>query len=169
MTRDVKTTCRRRVTTSLVTRHPSLVTLPGLVAGILLIVAISFDVRSADTNKPAEFTSVDYYPVPNQMQMKSRMAGIDVITLDNGLYLIKRLRLEMFATNGQPQVIVNASECIYDAARQEANSPGRLSLQNGDGRIRIEGDGFLWRQTNALLTVSNQVRTTIQSDLKDKF
>jgi len=75
----------------------------------------------------------------------------------------------MFATNGQPQVIVKASECIYDAARQEANSPGKLSLQNGDGRIRIEGEGFLWQQTNSFLTVSNEVRTTIESDYRGKF
>jgi len=55
----------------------------------LLLVLATFSIpvqagHAGPTNKPAEFTSIDYYPAPNQMQMKSRMDGVDVVTLDNG-------------------------------------------------------------------------------------
>lgn len=115
------------------------------------------------------FTSVQYYPAPNQMQMKSRLSGADAQPLPGGLLVITQLKLELFATNGQPQAIVRAPECVYDTSKGVANSPGKLFLQNGDGKVRVEGKGFLWRQTDSFLTISNDVRTTIESDLKEKF
>jgi hypothetical protein len=36
-------------------------------------------------------------------------------------------------------------------------------LQNGDGKFVVEGEGFLWRQTNSFLTISNNVRTRIEN------
>lgn len=141
-----------------------------LLATAASVLAININhAQPAGDTKPGDFSSVEYYPAPNQMQMKSRLAGVDVQSMEGGLYLIKQLRLEMFSTNGQPQVIVKASDCIYDVNRQEANSAGKLLVQNGDGKIRIEGEGFRWRQNDSLLTVSNQVRTTIETDLKQKF
>jgi len=150
-------------------RRPSLVTSLALAAGFWFVVINANHAGPAGTNRPAEFTSVDYYPAPNQLQVKLRVAGTDVQTLANGAYLIKQLRLETFSTNGQPQAVVLASECLYDINKEEANSPGKLSMQNGDGKVRIEGEGFLWRQNDAVLVVSNRVRTTIESDFKDKF
>jgi hypothetical protein len=35
-------------------------------------------------------------------------------------------------------------------------------MQTGDAQLRIDGKGFLWRQSESLLTISNQVRTVIQ-------
>jgi lipopolysaccharide export system protein LptA len=69
----------------------------------------------------------------------------------------------MFETNGQPQVVVSAPECIYDLSDHLANSPGKLFLRNGDGKIHIEGEGFLWRQAESFLTISNDVKTLIAS------
>jgi lipopolysaccharide export system protein LptA len=90
-------------------------------------------------------------------------SGADAQPMDGGLLAIAQLKLEMFATNGQPQITATAPDCIYDSAGRTANSAGKLFLQNGDGKIRAEGEGFLWRQNESSLTISNNVKTFIAS------
>jgi hypothetical protein len=114
------------------------------------------------------FTSVEYYPVPLQQQMKSRLSGAEAQPEPGGLLVIKQLKLETFNTNGSPQAVVEAPECVYDAQHYTANSAGHLQLQNGDGRIRTEGDGFLWRQEDSFLTISNHVHTMIETGPETK-
>src|SRR5207244_10905831 len=46
-----------------------------------------------------------------------------------------------------------------------ASSSGRLRVQAADGKFSIEGEGFLWQQTNSSLFISNRVHTTIDPDL----
>ncbi len=62
----------------------------------------------------------------------------------------------MFNTNGILQAVIEAPDCIYDTAHNTANSAGHLQLRTGDGKIRVEGDGFLWRRDDSFLTISNQ-------------
>jgi hypothetical protein len=38
-----------------------------------------------------------------------------------------------------------------------------LQLQTRRRKIRVEGDGFLWRQDDSLLTISNHVQTVIEN------
>jgi hypothetical protein len=110
-----------------------------------------------------DFTYVDYFPEPNQTQMKSRLSGAEAQPLPGGLLAIKQFKLETFNTNGSPQVIVEAPECVYDTAKNTADSAGHLQLRSSDGKIRTEGDGFLWRQDDSLLTISNHARTVIET------
>ena len=44
----------------------------------------------------SDFTSVEYYPAPNQQQMKSRLSGAEAQPLPGGLLVIKQLKLETF-------------------------------------------------------------------------
>src|SRR5439155_121212 len=60
---------------------------------------------------------------------------------------------------------VEAPQCVYDSQAHSASSPGRLRVQSGDGKLSIEGEGFLWRQTNSSLFISNQVHTFVQPAL----
>lgn len=115
------------------------------------------------------FNSVEYYPAPAQMQVKSRLSGADAQPLEGGLLDIRQLRLEMFATNGALQAVVTAPECVYDMPDQMANSSGKIFLQNGDGKVSVEGEGFLWRENDSSLTISNRVRTVIENDSKGSF
>ena len=51
-----------------------------------------------------------------------------------------------------------------------ASSAGRLQVQYRDGKIRVEGEGFLWRQSDSFLTISNHVSTVIEIRVgKDKL
>ena len=45
----------------------------------------------------------------------------------------------------------------------------QLKLQTGDGKYRVEGEGFLWRQSDSFLTISNHVRTVIEVSPEKKI
>jgi hypothetical protein len=116
----------------------------------------------------SDFASVEYFGAPHQQQMKSRLSGAEAQPLAGGLLVIKQLKLETFNTNGSPATVVEAPECVYDTLKGEASSPGHLQLRTFDGIFRVEGDGFLWRQGDHLLTISNQVRTVIENTAEKK-
>ena len=96
------------------------------------------------------------------------MSGAEAQPLPGGILIIKQLKLETFHTNGTPQAVVEAPECIYDTVNDTANSAGHLHLQNGDGTLRTDGDGFLWRQEDSSLTISNHVHTVIVTGPEQK-
>lgn len=138
-----------------------------LVIFALCVVAVSSRAQPALAGHATEFTSIEYYAAPNPQQVKTRMSGAEAQPLAGGLLDIKQLKVETFNTNGVLQAVVEAPECLYDTTRGVASSPGPLKVQTGDGKIRVEGVGFLWRQSDSFLTISNAVRTTIKSDRKD--
>jgi len=140
-----------------------------LVATLLFCVDKSYPQSTPAGRAPNGFTSVQYYDPPNQMQVRSRLSGAEAQPMTGGLLVVKGLKLEMFATNGEPQVIIHAPECIYNTLKHTAYSPGHLLLQNGDDKIRVEGDGFLWRQDDSFLTISNSVRTTVETAANERF
>jgi hypothetical protein len=111
----------------------------------------------------SDFSSVEYFEPPHQQMMKSRLAGAEAQPLAGGLLAIKQLKLEMFNTNGVLEMVVKAPDCVYDTLHGTASSPGHLRLETGDGKSHVEGDGFLWRQTNQLLTISNNVQSVIET------
>jgi hypothetical protein len=111
-----------------------------------------------------DFASVEYFPAPLQRQVKSRLSGTEAQPMPGGLLVIKQLKLETFNTNGSPQSVVEAPECTYDMEHYTASSAGHLRLRSGDGRISIEGDGFLWRQDDSFITISNHVHSVIETE-----
>jgi hypothetical protein len=134
-------------------RPPRHLELKWILPALAVLFFAAIENRAQQT--PGGFSSVEYYGEPNQTQMKSKLSG--------GLLVIKQLKLETFNTNGSPQAIVGAPECTYDTLHNTASSAGHLQLQSGDGKIRVEGDGFLWRQDDSFLNISNHVRTVIET------
>ena len=133
-----------------------------LIAGVILFLAARDSRAQSNTvSHASDFTSVEYYAAPNQQQMKSRLSGAEAQPLPGGLLAIKQLKLETFELNGRPEIVVSAPECIYDQLNGTASSPGRLQVQTGDGKIRVAGEGFLWRQSDSFLTISNRVSTVL--------
>jgi len=120
------------------------------------------------TGHASNFTSVEYFDPPHQQQMKSRLSGAEAQPQAGGLLVITGLKLEIFETNGVTEVVIKAPHCVYDTQKGEANSPGHLRLETGDGDSHVEGDGFLWRQSSSLLTISNNVRTVIEKTSEKK-
>ena len=138
------------------------------IAGIALLFAAVPSGR-AQQNGPqhaSDFTSTEYFEPPHQRQIKSVLSGAEALPQPGGLLIIKQLKLETFDLNGKLEVTIMAPECIYDTFKGVANSPGHLQVRMGDGKIRTDGDGFLWRQSDQKLTISNNVCTVFENGAK---
>jgi hypothetical protein len=138
----------------------------GLVfaAGLAGWFAMATGVRAQQSGHASDFTTTEYYP--DQKHVKTILSGAEAVPQSGGLLVIKQLKLEKFDLNGRRECVVTAPECIYDTRAYTASSAGPLQLQNGDGKFQVAGEGFLWRQTNSFLTISNQVRTRIENGVK---
>lgn len=122
------------------------------------------------------FEATEYYPEPNHTQLRWRIkAGkVQPIMADkaqsrqSSKLLLSAMQLEFFQTNGAAAFAVSAPECIYDFAGGVASSTGRLHLASGDGRLRIEGEGFEARQKDMTLNISNRVQTVLREVFSNK-
>jgi hypothetical protein len=123
--------------------------------------AVAIRAQQTMAGHASGFSSASYNKAPNQRLMKQRLSGAEAQPLAGGLLAIKQLKLEMFNTNGVLQVVIKAPECVYDTSKGVASSPGHLQVETADGKSHVEGDGFLWRQTDQFLTISNHVHTVI--------
>lgn len=108
-----------------------------------------------------DFNSVEYYGAPHQQDIKRLFSGAEAQPLPGGLLLVKKVKIEMFDLNGKLQLVAEAPECIYDPINIVANSPGEVHVRTGDGQLKLDGEGFLWRQNDSVFTISNQVETVI--------
>ena len=124
--------------------------------------------HAQQTGHANDFTSVEYFEPPHQMSIKFRLSGAEAQPLAGGLLVINQFKLETYETNGSPGLIVKAPNCVYDPLHDVASSPGHLRLETADGSSHVEGDCFLWRQTNSFLTISNHVQTVIEAGPKRK-
>jgi hypothetical protein len=132
-------------------------------AGLLFAVAPGVRAQQNGVQHANNFTTTEYYEPPHQQQIKSILSGAEALPQSGGLLIIKQLKLEMFNPDGKLEWVVNAPECVYDTFKGVANSSGHLQVRTGDGKIRTEGDGFLWRQSDQFLTISNNVRTVVEN------
>jgi hypothetical protein len=107
------------------------------------------------------FNANTYFEPPNQNRVKMKLTGAQAIPRPNSQLDLKNLKVEMFGTNGDSQVIVLAPRCTYAPLDGTANSAGHLQLLMSDGKFRVDGDGFLWRQNELSLSISNHVHTII--------
>ena len=146
-----------------VIRHLSLVTRLLAVGAILFFAIPNGRTQQNGPQHASDFTSVEYFEPPHQQQMKSRLSGAEAQPQAGGLLVIKQLKLETFNVDGRSEMIVNAPECVYDTFNHVAGSPGHLQLLAGDGKYRVEGDGFLWRQNDSFLTISNHFHAVIET------
>jgi len=110
------------------------------------------------------FKVADHYPPPHETQIKSLLEGGKATPLGAGKTLLSDgVTLQTFTETNTLQIRVMAPQCLYDSTEQTASSAGPLRVQTPDGKF-IEGEGFLWRQTNSSLFISNKVHTTLRSD-----
>jgi lipopolysaccharide export system protein LptA len=105
------------------------------------------------------------YGAPHETQIKSLLEAAKARRLADGQYLCKEATLQTFTETGQRELVVRAPECVSDPSGHSANSAGPLKVQTADGKFSLEGEGFLWQQTNSSLIISNRVHTVIQPDL----
>jgi hypothetical protein len=148
----------------------------GRLTGNFLLTLMAAVILSAAPRVPAQqfpiaggasdFNSVEYYGAPHQQDIKRLFSGAEAQPLPGGLLLVKKVKIELFDLSGKLQLVAEAPECVYDPVNVVANSPGEVHVHTGDGQLKIEGEGFLWRQNDSLFTISNQVQTVIERTSK---
>jgi hypothetical protein len=108
-------------------------------------------------------SSVMYFEPPNEQQVETRLSGAAMSPLPGAaLYDVKKLKIERFGLDGRLEAVAEAPECIYAPLDGVASSPGHLDLLLDDGKIHLQGEGFLWQRNESSLIISNQVRTVIK-------
>jgi hypothetical protein len=137
-----------------------------------LIMTLAFYIVRAQqttTYHTSDFTEVEYFEPPHQQLMKSRLSCAEAQPQADGLVAIKQFKLEMFDTNGVLEMVVKAPDCVYDTQHGVASSAGHLRLETANASSHVEGDGFLWRQSNQFLTISDNVQTVIEATPRQKI
>ena len=135
---------------------------------LLTLAAVCFVALFAGAESPLLFGKVtdfkrpDYFDPPNQKQMRSLLRGVEAEPDSDGRIRVRKLTLETFRENGEPELFVEAPECIYDPKTREAYSAGPIKARTADRRLEIQGTGFCVVTTNKSLTISNNVRTVIR-------
>src|SRR5664280_190615 len=124
--------------------------------------ALALSAQTNATTKVKNFSVPEYCDPPRETQMKSLLQGSEAEPIADGRILITSAKLQTFNLNGQPEMLVESPLCVFDSMRQEVVSDGPLHVQSADGKMTIDGRGFLWQQTNSFLMISNRVRTVIR-------
>jgi len=136
-----------------------------LVAAILLAALKDHAQQFPAATGASDFNSVEYYSeAPHQQQIKRWLAGAEAQSLPGGLLLVKQVKIETFNVDGKLQLVARAPQCVYDPVNGVASSDGEVHMQTGDGQLRVDGEGFLWRQSDSYLTISNKVQTVLEKE-----
>ena len=134
----------------------------AITAAILFFAGFSDPAQTLPAGHATGFTTESYYEAPHEQQVKIKLSGADASPLPGGLLDVKQMRVETYTADGKPELVVRAPQCTYAPLDGgAANSAGHIKLQTADGKFQVEGDGFLWRQNDNVLTISNRVRTLI--------
>jgi lipopolysaccharide export system protein LptA len=103
----------------------------------------------------------EYYPPPHEAQMKSLLEGAEAEQRSASQVLVTKAKLQTFAENGEPELVIETPQCLYDSQFHWVSSAASLHVRSADGRFSTDGEGFLWQQTNSSLTISNRVHTIV--------
>ena len=98
-------------------------------------------------------------------QLKSVLECARAQPQPKGLYLVTDAKWRNYRENGEGGMTAAAPECVYDSTRRLISSSGPLHVQVAEGKFSIEGEGFLFQQTNSTLWVSNRVHTILHPEL----
>jgi len=104
-----------------------------------------------------------YYDAPNETQLNLLLEGIGQL-LPDGRVQVNNAKCRTFRRNGEGEMNVETPFCFYDRKQRSVSSSGPFHMQTADGKFSIDGEGFLWLQTNSTLLVSNRVHTIVHPE-----
>src|SRR3954471_21874056 len=126
-------------------RNPPLTflrTLALVLGALCLALELSAQVSGTRFNMP------ESYPPPNQNRLKTLTTGEQALPQSDGTLLVKTFKTQTFRETGDTnaEIIVEAPNCVFNRNNRSASSSGPLQINSGDGKLHIEGEGFLLRQ-----------------------
>lgn len=92
----------------------------------------------------------------------SLLTGSQATLRTGGAVQLTTAEVRSFDSAGRTNLFVFATNCLFNPNTRVVQSAEPLRVQSGDGRLTLLGRGFTWWQTNSLILVSNDVRTTVQ-------
>ena len=109
-------------------------------------------------------SSLSYFDPPNEQKVRVRLTGAEMSPLPEQTFDVKKLRIEYFYLDGRVQAVVESPQCNYAPFdTNTVSSAEHLTLKLNEGKIDVQGDGFLWRQKDQLLVISNHLVTTFKA------
>jgi lipopolysaccharide transport protein LptA len=117
------------------------------------------------TIQTKNFQIAEFYEPPRQKQMKFLLKGARAEQRGKGEVWFTQPQWQTFRQTGESELLMQAPECLYDSSSRSISSAGPLQFRTTDGKFFLGGEGFLWRQTNSNLTISNRIHTIIHPDL----
>jgi len=136
-----------------------------LVLAFLLLPELAAKAQPQAVGQGKGITFAEYYPAPKETQMKSLLKAGSGKALGPDQYLLTDLVLTTFKITGEGEIVIKAPECLYNQRKGVASSTGALQLESAEGKFSLEGEGFLWQQTNSSLFISNRVQTLVAPEL----
>lgn len=135
-------------------------------AHILILLGLAWPVLAQRNVQVSKGFVLPHYE-GNQLRALFSGAEARPITGNQGLVLVTKFSMVVYKenTNKEPELIVEAPECVFDRSSFQASSAGPLKVYTGQTNLTIEGRGFLCQQTNMLLLISNDVHTAIQKSV----
>ena len=98
--------------------------------------------------------------------LKTLITGDEAQPNAAGIIAVKEMRIQTYEESGSTNVIARAPQCHVDLSRRLVWSTGRLEITSANGQFLTEGnEGFFCEMTNAVLILSNRVRTVINRQL----
>ena len=144
----------------------------GLVlAAMIWLIAVAVNrAQPPPIGHASDFATDLYFEPPNEEKVEMKLSGTEAQPLPGGLLDVKNLKIEKFETNGVLQATAQAPQCTVALLEGKADSAGHLKLISGDGKFRVDGDGFLIlfaqsKQGTKSLTLSNRVHTVLDTGL----
>ncbi|HVV70120.1 MAG TPA: LptA/OstA family protein [Verrucomicrobiae bacterium] len=132
------------------------------VTAIALIFTVSTARVGAQAFGPTKnYRIAQFYDPPHESQKKSLLEGETARRLPDGRWSLTNATVRTFSLRGEPDLIATTPECLYNPEAHSVDSTGPLHAQLANGSFAIEGEGFLWQETNSCLLLSNRVHTVV--------
>lgn len=132
-----------------------------MLSSFLVATGLGLVAFNAAALEGSNFSTSQYYPGTNYTKLQYKLSAAQWRTLLGNRQLLTKAKLESFKMTGEPEFVIEVPECVYDPASRTVGSPGPLQVQSGDGRFRIAGEGFSYRQGESRVVISNQVHATV--------
>lgn len=131
-------------------------------AAVVTVLAIPVAGQPIAFGRVKHFMVPEYFDPPRENVLKSRLTGGEAEPQPGGSFLLREVKAETFREDGELDLVLAAPECVYESKARIIRSAGWLRAASGDGRLAMEGEGFLWQQATGKLIISNRVHTVIQ-------
>jgi hypothetical protein len=130
-------------------------------AGSLLPAALQAQIAGMEAT---DFkVQLESYPPPNESQPKTLLEGAKAQPRPGGHILLTAAKVKSFSTNGSLEMVAEAPQSVFDSTQRTLSSTGPLQVLTSDAKFVLRGEGFLLRQTNGVLIISNRVHTVIRN------